>query len=96
MISGGGLLSCVNEVFILFIHFFRTYGFHSFLSDLFEAPPPVMRVLKQMYNVHGIPVGEKSTNTKVEQILRHTPSIQKFYTDDFSVNLSLLILSDLS
>lgn len=37
------------------------YGFHSYLIDLIDAPPPILNALCRLYRVHTIPVGDDRT-----------------------------------
>lgn len=44
------------------------YGFHSYMTSLYEAPEPIMTYLSQNYNLHNIPVGLEKTNRYFDQL----------------------------
>ncbi|XP_064460877.1 structural maintenance of chromosomes protein 5-like [Ornithodoros turicata] len=65
----------------------KRWGFHSYLSDLFTAPPEIMRYLCSLYQVHNVPVGTHTTEKYVEDV-KHS-GLRRFYTQDQSYNVKV-------
>ncbi|XP_067138662.1 structural maintenance of chromosomes protein 5-like [Centruroides vittatus] len=68
------------------IEYYRKWGFHSYLKDLFTAPNAIMRYLCLMYKIHEIPVGNKYTQDNIEQVLSDV-KFRRFYTDDYMYSI---------
>ncbi|XP_023227302.1 structural maintenance of chromosomes protein 5-like isoform X1 [Centruroides sculpturatus] len=68
------------------IEYYRKWGFHSYLKDLFTAPNAIMRYLCTMYKIHEIPVGNKYTQDNIEQVLNDV-KFRRFYTDYYMYSI---------
>ncbi|XP_065060120.1 structural maintenance of chromosomes protein 5-like [Rhopilema esculentum] len=47
----------------------RRFGFTKFVSDLFDAPEPVMRYLFDSYHLYNIPIAEAASSDQVTQAI---------------------------
>ncbi|XP_059607727.1 structural maintenance of chromosomes protein 5 [Phlebotomus argentipes] len=46
----------------------RRFGFRQYLLDMVEGPCPILNFLCQVYNLHNIPVGDDSTDEKLDEV----------------------------
>ena len=63
----------VNQFFLFsrwfsLIFFCSQFGFTNFLSDLFDAPEPVMRYLYESYHLYNIPIARDDSTQHVNQV----------------------------
>ncbi|XP_063435345.1 structural maintenance of chromosomes protein 5-like [Mytilus trossulus] len=61
---------------------YRRYGFQSYLKDYISCPDGIMRYLCAQYRVHAIPVGDRRSKERVEEIVAQCPEFSMFYTID--------------
>lgn len=54
------------QVFLCFL--FSQFGFIKFLSDLFDAPEPVMRYLYETYRLYNIPIAKDDSRQIIYQV----------------------------
>ena len=61
-------LSLYNIYKNLSLLFCRRFGFTKFVSDLFDAPEPVMRYLFDSYHLYNIPIADAASSDQVTQV----------------------------
>lgn len=66
---------------------YECYGFHSYLKDFITCPDGVMRYLCAQYRVYAIPVGDRGSKDKVEEILQNCKDFSMFYTSEYQYSV---------
>ncbi|XP_066935850.1 structural maintenance of chromosomes protein 5-like [Clytia hemisphaerica] len=68
---------------------YKRFGFHSYITDLFQCPKTVYQYLCEAFHLHNIPIGVEAIDKNPENVINNT-SLFRFYTpnNSYSINKS--------
>ena len=78
------------------IHRIKSYGFTSYVTDLYDAPLTIHQYLCENYNLHNIPVGGDMVDQTQKQFISSGLGINKFCSREYAYSVQRSKYSGLS